>query len=140
MALSETEQLLLEEVKSMLGDGVKLGLSIHKDTDGDKSSTSQWLRENIDQQFGLDTAGLTHHEGITAAFKKVHDYKPLESPTFHVSFRKEMTAQGIPGEEISKAMSIADKVLSKILGKNDNEKDSGWHPDLDEVLETARPE
>lgn len=140
MALSTTEQSILESVKSMLGDDTELGLKIHDYDKTGQESSAQWQRENVCQQFALDTNSLTHHQGITAAFKKVHDYKPLESPTFSASFRRELTAQAIPQEEITKALDIAEKVLNKVIGKKANERDSGWHPDLDEVMATANPE
>jgi hypothetical protein len=140
MALSSRESLLLEEIKSMLDDKAELGLAIHKDANNDLSNTNQWERENAYNQFVLDATDLVHHEGITAAFKKVHDFLPLDSLKFVDNFTRDMTAQGIPGEEIQKAIKIYFSVRDKFLGKSGRESDSGWHPQLDEVLATANPE
>ena len=141
MALSDIERLLFEEMKTLLGDKTQLGLSVHKKDQQDQSNTGQWLHEDIDQQFALDTIDLVHHSEVTAAFKKVHDYKYLDSPTFQVSFRRELTAQAVPAKEVDEALKILEKLMVKAGGKKgQGERDAGWHPELEEVLKTANPE
>lgn len=144
MGLSSVEQLLIEELKSLLDGKVDLGLSVHKkDNILDTSNAFQLLHENINQQFHLDTTDLPHHDGICAAFTKVHSYKYLDDPKFIEDLRKEFTGQAIPAEEMTAALAIVEKIRNKIAsGKNKEfqEKDAGWHPELDEVLAAAQPE
>lgn len=145
MALNQNEQLLLEAIQSMLSGKAKLGLAVHdkKTSIDDESHTAQYLHENIEQQFHLDTADLIHHQSICAAFNKIHSYKYVTDPKFYEAFRNEMQAMAVPKEELEAAIKSWQKVLNEVKGgakKNWVERDAGWHPDLEGIIAVSQPE
>lgn len=142
MALSDKEQLLLEALKSMLDGQGKLGLNTDKDDAASDESSLQFLRENLKEQFGLDVNNLTHANSIRSAFDKVHCYKYLNDPKFREALIREFKGMAIPGNEQLKALQAYDRILKEMeqSKKGMIEKDSGWHPDLDEVMATSKIE
>lgn len=144
MALNDNEKLLVEAMRSMFNQDAKLGLSIHdKDTDYfDAERGLEYLHGHIDEMFTLKAVELIHSESICQAFNKVHSYKYLSDPSFITAMEKEMVAQAVPAAERSKACSFIPKIIDEL--KNDQqewcEKDSGWHPSLDEIREISKPQ
>ncbi len=138
MAMDKHEAMLAEAIKNALDDDA-LGLKNREDTKDEVSHTFTFLHEEIEQQFRLETSKLVHHDAIAAAFNRIHSYKYLNDPSFALSFKKDLTAQGIPMEECQKAMDAIDKVSKKLLGEA-GEKDAGWHPELDEIKKVSQPE
>lgn len=96
----------------------------------------QW--NGIEDMFALKTRTSTFHEELTSAFRDIHSYKYLDSPTFQVALEKRLTARGIPTAEIEKAKQYCEEIKKELKSKNFQEKDAGWHPHLDEVLDTTR--
>lgn len=143
MPLSQNESLLLEAVKSMLSGKAKLGLAVHEKSEAvkDDASSLQFLHENIEQQFHLDTYELPQRDSICAAFHKVHSYKYITDPKFTEDLIREFKAMAVPGEQQEKALDVVTKILKEMKSNNGwVEKDAGWHPQLDEILEASRPE
>lgn len=145
MALTEEERLALDGIKAMLTEDVRLGLSIHdkdpynKEFDAERGY--QHLHGHIQDLFHVKAAELTHSDGVCQAFTKVHGYKYIDDTTFKTAMQKEMVAQGIPEADREKALDIVDKIIDTL--KNDEisaEKDSGFNPNLDEVIEASQPE
>lgn len=143
MALNETETLLVEAIQSMLGGKAKLGLAHHNDANKDESNTFQFLHENIQEQFDLDTIDSDYHTSLCSAFRKVHSYKYVTDPTFNEALGREFKAMGIPEQEHKRAFDAIEKIINEVKGgKNKwwSEKDSGWHPQLDEIIAASQPE
>ena len=141
MALNKKENLIVEAMKSLLQQDAKLGLVVHDDVP-ERSHFFQHLHEQINEMFDLKAAGLTHFEGVCAAFRKVHNYKYVDDPTFEEAMGKEMTAQGIPANEREAAAGIMQAVISELREEQKawGEKDAGFSPDLDDIKELSKPE
>jgi hypothetical protein len=143
--LTAVERILAEAVDSMLQHDAKLGLKIH-DTDsqrlGEAERGLEYLHGQIDEMFALKAAELIHADGVCQAFRKVHNYKYLDDPSFKTAMEKEMVAQAVPAEERSKAAGFVPSIISEL--KEDQaewaEKDFGFNPKLDEVKEASQPE
>ena len=143
MALSKQQQQLVEAVQSLLNNKAKLGLAVHdKDTTQRDINTFQYLHENIEGEFGLATIDSEFHNGICAAFHKVHSYKYITDPSFGEALTRELNAQGIPAMEQKMAFDAIGKILNEYKGKNGAwaEKDAGWNPDLAKIIEASQPE
>lgn len=144
MALNKDERMLLEAVDSMLQQDAKLGLSIHdSDTEFDSSERGyEYLHGQIDEMFALKSAELTFSDSVNQAFKKVHNYKYLDDPSFKTAMEKEMVAQAVPAEERNKALEFIPSIIEEIKEEQNEwaEKDFGFHPELDEIIEMSQPE
>lgn len=143
MALNIHERMLAEAISSMLQQDAKLGLSIHDESDFDSAERGyEYLHGQIDEMFALKAAELTHAEGVNQAFKKVHNYKYLDDPSFKTAMEKEMVAQAIPGKDREQAVKFVEEVLKDIKEEQKvwSEKDFGFHPELDEIKEICQPD
>lgn len=144
MSLNENEKLLLEAVQSMLQQDAKLGLSIHDEDLKSFDSAErgyEYLHGQIAEMFALKSAELTHADGINQSFRKVHNYKYLDDPSFKTAMQKEMVAQAIPAEEREKALGFIPSIISELKAEQIEwaEKDT-FNPDLDEIMEVSQPE
>lgn len=141
MALKKSEQVVCEAIGTMLRHKVALGLQDPPDDVKEEEAHSlQFLHEQINEMFAIKAAGLTHHDGACAAFRKVHNYKYVTDPTFEASVNEEMQAQGIPAEERNQALKYIPAIIKDVRGGTEwCERDAGYHPNLKEVLKTARP-
>lgn len=137
MSMSKAEQMLAEAIKNALDDDA-LGLVNREDTKDEDSHTFTFMHEEVEQQFRLEIMDLVHHDAIAAAFNRIHSYKYLDNPSFNLSFKKDLTAQGVPMEECDKAIDAIAKVQKKLIGDN-NEAASGWNPQLDEIIKVSQP-
>ncbi len=143
--LNETEQPLVEAIDTMLQHDVKLGLKIHdKDlsSKGELERGYEYLHGQIDEMFQLKANELEHHNSVTQAFFKVHNYKYLDDPTFVEALEKEMTGTGVPAAERDKARGFIPKIIDELKKEQADwaEKDFGFHPNMDEIHETSQPE
>jgi hypothetical protein len=111
-----------------------LGRTPHEETS--HGFEFQW--NNIEEMFALKTAKSTFHEELCGAFRDIHSYKYLDDPTFEVAFVKRLTARGIPTEEIEKAKDFCKQIKEQLDKADFQEREAGWHPNLDEVLDTTR--
>lgn len=139
MALNENEHLLIESIKSFLQQDEQLGLNIHK-KDKEHERGFEYLHNEINNMFELKSAELTHSTGINAAFAKIHTYKYIDDPTFKPAFDKEMTAQGIPKEDRTKAIDSIDGIIEELKTEFEtwSEADFGFHPQLDEIISSTK--
>lgn len=145
MSLNKNEKNLLEAVGNMLQQDIALGLSAHDNDDQEYLSTQrgyEYLHNQIEEMFALKAAELTHTDGVCQAFHKVHSYKYLDDPSFKTAMQKEMVAQGIPKDERETAIGWVDDIVQEVSQEQDEwaEKDYGFHPDLDEVIDVSQPE
>ena len=143
MQLNENEKLLAEAFDSMLDAGDGLGLSSHKSDLkrlGEEERGSEYLHGQIEEMFHHKAADLTHHDGVCAAFAKIHSYKYIDDPTFEAAMHKELTAQGIPAEERDKAIELVPSIIEQLHSENSSrsEQDAGWSPHLDEITKSNR--
>jgi hypothetical protein len=144
MSLNKNEKLLVEAIDSMLQQDAMLGLSIHVD-DHESMGTAErgyeYLHNQIDEMFAVKSAELIHADAINQAFKKVHNYKYLDDPSFKTAMQKEMVAQAVPAEERAKALEFLPKIISELKAEQAEwaEKDS-FNPNLDEIMEVSQPE
>lgn len=137
MALSKDEKAILEAVSSMLQQDARLGLPIN----GEKlesSHDSQFRWEGIDDAFGLKIAESAFADAISSAFFAVHSHKYIDSPTFKLSFEKEMTARAIPTEERDQALKYFDTLVEELSAKTPSERDAGWNDQLAEIADMTR--
>lgn len=143
MGLNATEKLLVEAVQSMLQQDAELGLSMHDSNRDEQKHEAgfQYLHEQIDEMFALKAAELTHAEGVTAAFRKVHGYKYLEDWSFLPAMEKELVAKAVPVAERRKALGFIPDIVEEIRSEQKlwAEKDAGFNPKLDEVRKVSRP-
>lgn len=137
MALTKEEKLVSEGIKNALTDNA-LGLQDDIQNREDSHAFTN-LHEEIEQQFRLEVLNLNHSDAIAATFNRIHSYRYLDDPKFAIGFMKDMKAQGIPLDECNKALTAIGKVRDKLLNDN-NEKDAGWHPDLDEIIKLSQPQ
>ena len=144
MPLNPDEQLLVEAFETMLTTGDGLGLSQHEselERLGEEERGSQYLHGQIDEIFHHKTANFVHHDGVCAAFGKVHSYKYIDDPTFEAAMHKELTAQGIPAEEREKALELVPAIIEQLRGERAawSEADAGWG-NLEEIKRVSQPE
>ncbi len=143
MALTKTEKLLVESIKSMFAQDSKLGLvTTDDDKDLEIERGYQYLHEQINEMFEVKVAELTHSDGVSQAFHKVHNYKYLDDPTFAKAMEKEMTATAVPAEERQKALGFISTIIEELRVEQSewNERDSGLNPAMDEIKEASQPE
>jgi hypothetical protein len=143
--LTNEEKMLLEGIKTMLQHDAQLGLKMHSDQSeqlGQEERGYEYLHNQIDEMFALKAAELTHANGVCQAFSKVHNYKYLDDPAFATAMEKEMVAQAVPASERAKALSFVPSIIKELREdkKEWAEKDFGFNPKMDEVIESSSPE
>ncbi len=138
--MKDKEKLLVEAIDTYLQHSTELGLQ-KTDTkqEEDNEHSFQFLHEQINEMFVLKAAGLTHHDGICSAFRKVHNYKYINDPTFFEAVRKELTAQAVPHEQRMKVEKFIEDIVEEIQKENGDEKDAGYNPNLDEIIQASKP-
>ena len=135
MPLSQRERMLTEAIGNLFkGSDQTLGIVPHKEIS--HGFEFQW--NGIEDMFALKAAKSTFHEELTSAFRDIHSYKYLDDPTFAVALKKRLTARGIPTEEINDAVRYCDEIKESIKKEDFQEKQSGWHPDIDEIADMTR--
>jgi len=136
--MNKSDITIVEEIRSYLGLGE---LKDRKD-DQILSLGSEHIRSYIEDAFRLKSTKLDHHDSISTAFTKSHHNMYIDDPAFCTTFKKEMTARGIPKPEIEDALDIVDTVLDKVFKEfgTRQEKDGGIHPKFDEIEEVSKPE
>ena len=141
MIPKKSEQVVCEAIDTMLRHKVALGLQdLPEDAQKEEEHSFQYLHEQINEMFAIKAAGLTHHDGACAAFRKVHNYKYITDPTFHRSVSEEMKAQGIPANECKQVLEYIPAIINKIKdGDEWSERDAGYHPNLDEIIKVSQP-
>ena len=137
MPSNKNEQLVCEAINTMLQHKAKLGLDDANDFKNEESHSSQFAYEYADDLFAIKSASLTHHDGVCAAFGKVHGYMHITDPLFPRAMEHEMRSQGIPKNEQDKALDYIPQIIKEL--DVDNEQDLGWNPKLDEIVNMSRP-
>lgn len=142
--LSDKEKLLAEGIESMLQANAKLGLDIHDPDEDGFSSQFPYIHEHIDQQFRLlaDEKDFKYFDSICASFSKTHAHKYLDSPSFWISFDKEMSAQAIPNEERQQAIALVEEIIDTLTKDRGSfkETDLGAGTDLEGIRDVSSPE
>lgn len=143
--LTAAERTLAEAIDTMLQHDAKLGLKIHDADDkrlGEAERGYEYLHGQIDEMFALKAAELVHAESVCQAFRKVHNYKYLDDPSFKTAMEKEMVAQAVPAEERTQALEFVPSIISELKADQAEwaEKDFGFNPKLDEIKEASQPE
>lgn len=146
--MRQNEKVICEAINTYLNDDAQLGL--HKGTketsfkDVPRTSdnknldhTLQFMHEQINDLFDSKVADLTHYESICTSFHRVHNYKYITDPSFASTLDKELSAQGIPKDQRLKVEKVIPKVI-KELCSDANEQDFGYHPELDDIMNTSR--
>ena len=138
MGLSKNESTILEAVSNWLQDAT--ATADDKDKGEETSHTFTFQHETVEQEFRLQMMESSYYDGICGAFNKIHSHKYLNDPTFALSFKKEMSGQGIPEEDQSKAIDAVSEVLKSVVGEDNGEKDAGWNPYMDGIVKVSKPE
>lgn len=137
--MTNKEQTICEAIAGYLSEKMELG--VPEVTDSDKSSSSmQYLHEQINEWFALKIVGSAYYDGIKSAFRKVHNYKLIDDPTFVQAFKKELTAQGIPNKDIREATEAIPDVIKEMKDESgvDAEQDAGFHPELEDIIKMTK--
>jgi hypothetical protein len=134
-AMKDSEKLLLEAVRSMLRQDVKLGLAYHKPDQVKRESSHfmQFQRETIDDMYQLAISESKFADSITAAFSKVHCHKYIDDPTFKLAMDAEMRSMGLPKEDRELAIKSLDKVIKELV--EGGERGAGWNPRMDDLVD-----
>jgi hypothetical protein len=123
---------IISEADSTLASMLKdAGLGNAKE---EYSHNSQFAWEGLDDAFNLKVAGSPFKDSLTSAFMATHSYKYVDNPTFKLSFEKELKHRGLPAREIEKAVGHIDSLL-KGFDKNPGEMDSGWHQNIEDMVD-----
>ena len=143
MSLSKLERKIVEALKNSLKADVLLedtplqGMLKQMAHDVDETShTSQFRWEGIDDAYKLKVAGDSYQDSITSAFLHTHSYKYLDNPSFKLSFETELKNRAIPDNSIKSALTHVD-TLVKELSANPGERDSGWNPNIDDLVDVT---
>jgi hypothetical protein len=139
--MNSNERLLTEAIHTYLQHKTQLGVpDPPKDLADADSKSFQFLHEQINDLFELKAINLVCFEGVRRAFRKVHNYKYVTDPLFEKAMMQEMASQGVLGTEQEKALTILEAVKKEISdGEGWNEQDSGYHPDLKEIIAVSKP-
>ncbi len=137
-SLKAHEALIAEAISTLLQHDAELGLSLHSKAHENTNTIEhgvQFMYGEIDEMFALKASGSPFYESLKSSFSKVHGYKYIDDPTFNIAMDKELSAQGIPIEERQNAKKYVKDIIEELSKENDawQEKDYGFHPDLDEV-------
>lgn len=134
--LNTADRLLIEGIRELLSaKSPHIGL-IHKDEATDTKGF-QYLHEHINDLFHVRAAELTHSTAVCAAFQKVHSYKFINDDFFNNALNAEMKSMAVPGVERTKALKFVEQIAEEINGdENWLERDAGFNPNLDEVVDT----
>lgn len=109
--------------------------SVKNDSE-ETSHHSQFRWEGIDDAFKLKVSGSPFEDAITSAFFQTHSYKYVDHPTFKESFLKELTARSVPDKELQNAVKQFDSLVNE-LSNNPGERDSGWHPNMQDLVDVT---
>lgn len=123
MALKPTEAKLLNAISSMLSHDL-LGLNIHKQQE--VAHTSQFRWENIAEAFRLKCVDSAFCDSMSAAFRKTHDYKYIDHPTFKLAMQVDMKSMGLPVHVQEEALKHVDSLIAELKESTPSEKDAGW--------------
>lgn len=140
--LNQNEYALLEALESMLKQDDELGLAHHDDgEEADEAERGfEYLHNNIDDTYTVKAADLKHADSVIRAFKNVHNYRYIDDTSFIPALRKEMMATAVPADEMAKAEKFVLDVLDDLKDGDDfAEKDAGFNPDLEEIIDISRP-
>lgn len=116
--------------ESALSDMLK---SVEHEVD-ETSHHSQFRWEGIDDAFKLKVAGSPFEDAVTSSFFQTHNYKYLDDPAFKLSFERELRQRAVPELEITSAIGHLDSLV-KDLKKNPSELDSGWNPNMADLVD-----
>jgi hypothetical protein len=136
--MNNPENALLEAIHNLFHDSSEL-LGIAKGKPDEEIShrfEHQW--NAIEYSYAMKSVDSPFHESLSSAFHDIHSYKYLNDPTFAIALDKRLSAIGVPIEERKNAIEYLDDVIKEFGGKNFEEKESGWHPQLDEIAKMTR--
>jgi hypothetical protein len=136
--MNNIEKQIIESAINQLFDGSRSRLGIVKPRTKEISHTMEHQHNSIQYAFELKLIESAFYESLTSAFRDIHSYKYLNDPTFPIALTKRLTAIGIPLEEQQKAIKIIDELKEEFQGKNFDEKQAGWHPDINEIADMTR--
>jgi len=132
----QKEQKLVEAIGNMFNNTASR-LGLNKDQPPEMSHNAEFQWNTIEAMFALKVTDSPFFESLTAAFRDIHSYKYLDDQTFEIAIRKRLTATGIPTEEIEKAIKTITEIRKELGGENFQEKQAGWHPNLDKIADTT---
>jgi len=132
----QKEQKLVEAIGNMFHDTAsRLGLL--KDQIPEMSHNAEFQWNTIEAMFALKVTDSPFFESLTAAFRDIHSYKYLDDQTFEIAIRKRLSATVMPTEAIEKAVKTITEIRKELGGENFQEKQAGWHPNLDKIADTT---
>ena len=135
--MNTKDVFIVEEVRSYLG------LDAHDRKDEQRLALgSQHIHSYINDAYATQITKFYHYDTIITAFIKTHHNTYIDDPAFYTTFKKEMTARGIPKNEIELALDAVDPVLDKVVKEfgSKQEKDGGIHPNWEGIEEVSKPE
>lgn len=148
MPLNENERTAIEGIAAMLNEDVNLGLSFHDKDPYDKLLKAergyQNMHSQIQDMFAVKTAQFpdAFRAAVNQAFTKVHNYKYVDDPSFVTAMNSELVSQGVPADISANAVKVVNNILNQLRKEqlDFSERDSGFNPNLDEVVAASTPE
>lgn len=136
--MNQLERMLVEAIGNMFKHQDKnLGIVPPKHPEITHRYQFQW--SNIEDMFALKTSDSPFSESLTAAFHDIHSYKYLDDPTFPIALDKRLSATGVPMTERQQALKYVNEIIEDLKREGHfQEKETGWHPQLDEIAEMTR--
>jgi len=127
MSMNSEEKKFLKAVESMLNHDL-LGLDVHDVEESSHHSQFRW--EEVANAFRLKCVKSPYCESMAAAFRKTHDYKYIDHPTFKLAMEADMRSMGLPRHVMDLALKYVDELVNDLSESKPSEKDAGW-PDMD---------
>ena len=120
--MKQQEKLLLEAIKNMLSDNVKLGLvfhPIHAKYEEPADHKTQFHIQHVEDmmRIKLNNPKIRLYEAISGAFFHTHSYKNIDDPQFDLAFRKQMSGMVVPIVEQDLAVQYLNEIREE-LGMN----------------------
>jgi len=133
MALNAKESKVLKAISSMLQHDL-LGLDIHDQKETSHHSQFRW--EELANAFRLKCAKSPFCDSISAAFRKTHDYKYIDNPTFKLALETDMKSMGLPNNVREEALRYVDELIKELDENSPSEMDAGW-PAMDDMYDVT---
>ena len=116
--MKDDEKLLLEAIKNMLHDKVKLGLQIHNDDKRDEKLNPHDLQHAIEDEFRvrINIPEITMFDAVCAAFHHTHSYMNF-GYEFIEAFRKQLQSLKVPQKEIEIILNHVETMVNDYKNK-----------------------
>lgn len=140
MPLNRNDKLLIEAIGNMLDQTDRLGLPDDLD-DFKEERGYEYLHNQVDDMFRLKAADLVHCESACAAFSKIHSYRYIDDANFVPAVESELRSMAMPKKEQEDVVKFIETIREELKKESGvwAERDAGFNPNLDEIIEVSKP-